>query len=1090
MPTPWTWGRPLRWVLGLELIFVLALAQVMFAGYRLGVGNQSIQIPFLKHWMDPKLYANDPMVKQTLADYPSFFFRLLATVVTEQNLYSAYFWLHVATAAAVLAAAYFLGRAIFKDRVSGVVLALLMLAGHHKALAGDDLYSVGFTHTWAVFPLALWAITLLYKEWYWAAFALVGIIFNLHALTAGYLLAMFLTWAIFDYRQVGWRWRLGGMLILFALLASPTMLDMLQHRQHFGAEWLERTRVRSADHSFASSWWTTGARDIPRFALLAALAGVSLAFSAPWRNQRKSLLMAAGVGGLFLIGFVFSDIWPVATVVRAQLFRSSRLLVVLMLAHIAHSIVSAWRLALAWPAERRGREAWRGSSDEPVVADIENTAPVGMIGRLLEVLLATAMFVILALPGLTALAPWLLLAAVGVAVLNGRLGLSQAIVAGLALLVVAAAWRTIDYDIPGIDGALSLEVTRQGLREAGRWLWIALGAGALVWVMLRLPVGPRTRLCVSVAVFYACVLISLHGQRWLADVATPAQDPWVQVQLWAERSTPKDALFMTPPEQGGFRIYSDRSVVCEWRDGTQLYFSADFAKDWWDKLTTLRPVSYDAQGTKELMQGKTLQRMDDREIIKLAKSYGATHVVLPAGQNRELNRKFSNGAWAVYEPRILDAQDAFIENVALPNIEKYRKSNARLELSDADGRTLTEGTYEINQTRQAFGFGVSIPFFQDPVGDPGPDFEPPPVTPKELAMVKGVFNYSVIPFSAKWQRLEPEEGQRHYEELDKYVDWCAKNGIRMEFHYLSGFTPRWVQLKSREEQKEAWLRHCRQCVDRYHDRIKYWQVINDSRLTMWAAEAFREIHAKYPDLKLGTSNCSQFYSPYSGVQALSGGMMLGASEIEELQAEGVKVDFFSSHGHKPMGVWPDMRMVYEALDAFASYGVKVHVSEATLDIGLAMVSQVRTEQKWSPELAAEFFEKYYTVLFSHPAMEAINYWDLSASIVRPMGGRGGMQIGGTGQAGLLDPNNNDAPRPLYLKLKELIHDRWMTRISDTLARDGAVAFRGFHGDYEITVRIPSGKVLKGTFSVQPDSENKLQLKLIEEGAGSSVAAGR
>ena len=187
----------------------------------------------------------------------------------------------------------------------------------------------------------------------------------------------------------------------------------------------------------------------------------------------------------------------------------------------------------------------------------------------------------------------------------------------------------------------------------------------------------------------------------------------------------------------------------------------------------------------------------------------------------------------------------------------------------------------------------------------------------------------------------------------------------------------------------------------------------------------------------------------------------------------------------------DVAEVRKALDAFAEYGVKIHVSEATLDLGLAMVSQVRPEKNWTPELAAEFYEKYYTVLFSHPAMEAINYWDLSTSIVRPMGGgRGNMMIGGTGQAGLLDPNNNDAPRPLYLKLKELIRDRWMTRISDTLTREGAVAFRGFHGDYQITVRTPSGKVLKGKFSVQPDSENKLQLKLIEEGAGGSVATGR
>src|SRR5436309_847714 len=90
-------GRLVRAVLGVELLVLLALAQVMFAGYRLGVGNQSIQIPFLKHWIDQTLYANDSMVKQTLADYPSYFFKLLAMVVGRVDLYSAYFWLHVAT---------------------------------------------------------------------------------------------------------------------------------------------------------------------------------------------------------------------------------------------------------------------------------------------------------------------------------------------------------------------------------------------------------------------------------------------------------------------------------------------------------------------------------------------------------------------------------------------------------------------------------------------------------------------------------------------------------------------------------------------------------------------------------------------------------------------------------------------------------------------------------------------------------------------------------------------------------------------------------------------------------------------------------
>src|SRR4051794_29366000 len=88
-----------RWLLAAQLFLLLALAQILFAGYRVGVGNQSIQIPFLKHFIDPQLYANDPMLKQTLADYPSYFFRLLAPLVARVDLYSAYFYLHVLTAA-------------------------------------------------------------------------------------------------------------------------------------------------------------------------------------------------------------------------------------------------------------------------------------------------------------------------------------------------------------------------------------------------------------------------------------------------------------------------------------------------------------------------------------------------------------------------------------------------------------------------------------------------------------------------------------------------------------------------------------------------------------------------------------------------------------------------------------------------------------------------------------------------------------------------------------------------------------------------------------------------------------------------------
>src|SRR5437763_16559400 len=95
-------GQVLGRILWLEAAILLAVVQVLFAGYRMGVGNQTIQIPFLKQWANPSLYANDPMVAGTLKDYPSFFFRGLALLTRFANVPLLYFVLHVAAAVGVL----------------------------------------------------------------------------------------------------------------------------------------------------------------------------------------------------------------------------------------------------------------------------------------------------------------------------------------------------------------------------------------------------------------------------------------------------------------------------------------------------------------------------------------------------------------------------------------------------------------------------------------------------------------------------------------------------------------------------------------------------------------------------------------------------------------------------------------------------------------------------------------------------------------------------------------------------------------------------------------------------------------------------
>ena len=46
-----------------------------------------------------------------------------------------------------------------------------------------------------------------------------------------------------------------------------------------------------------------------------------------------------------------------------------------------------------------------------------------------------------------------------------------------------------------------------------------------------------------------------------------------------------------------------------------------------------------------------------------------------------------------------------------------------------------------------------------------------------------------------------------------------------------------------------------------------------------------------------------------------------------------------------------------------------------------------------------------------------------------------------------------SPKPVYNRLKKLIHETWHTEETLTTDGEGRAAFRGFQGDYEVTVTV-------------------------------------
>jgi hypothetical protein len=95
----------------------------------------------------------------------------------------------------------------------------------------------------------------------------------------------------------------------------------------------------------------------------------------------------------------------------------------------------------------------------------------------------------------------------------------------------------------------------------------------------------------------------------------------------------------------------------------------------------------------------------------------------------------------------------------------------------------------------------------------------------------------------------------------------------------------------------------------------------------------------------------------------------------------------------------------------------------------------------------------YRLYFSHPAVAAITWWDLSDQ---------GSYADGELPMGLL--RYDMSPKPAYDELMRLVKGEWWTTTSESVRSDGTAHFRGYYGTYRVTVRVEN-KVYEGQFEM-------------------------
>ena len=445
--------------------------------------------------------------------------------------------------------------------------------------------------------------------------------------------------------------------------------------------------------------------------------------------------------------------------------------------------------------------------------------------------------------------------------------------------------------------------------------------------------------------------------------------------------------------------------------------------------------------------------MNRRDFLK-ATGYSAASVAL------------SRPLFAAKEQRneILDQADA--------HIEKHRKGDAVLKLAGPDGEPLQNGlTVKIEQKRHKFLFGCNI--FKL-----GRCRTPEDNTAYEKRFAE-LLNFATLPFY--WWNYERKRGNPDDDRTDQIVRWCKAHNVKTKGHPLAWnyVDPRWLP-KEPTEAMQLQLKRIGRCVRRFKDDIDIWDVVNEAthydrdqikKQAPILTEAIRKmgigayVRKAFKAARQANPKATLLINDYRT------GPDYANKVISELLDENDRplYDVIGIQSHMHGGGWP-VRKAWEVCERFAKFGKPLHFTETTLVSGV-QGWELRKKRKdpdfrWisTPEgekRQAEQVAEFYRVLFSHPAVEAITWWDFTDQNAWQQA-----------PAGLV--RENMTPKPAYEELERLIKGQWWTQAQTTTDAGGTARFRGFLGEYEISTQV-DGKKLTGTFRLDKTATDKIDV---------------
>jgi endo-1,4-beta-xylanase len=406
-------------------------------------------------------------------------------------------------------------------------------------------------------------------------------------------------------------------------------------------------------------------------------------------------------------------------------------------------------------------------------------------------------------------------------------------------------------------------------------------------------------------------------------------------------------------------------------------------------------------------------------------------------------------------------------------IEKHRKGGVHIRFTDSKGEPLSGVNYEIVQTGHDFLFGANIFMLQG--------FEQAGENKQFEENFLKLFNYASAPFY--WKTLEPQPDQLRFVATsqqiyrrpppDLVLDFCRKHHLTIKGHTLVWehpvhSMPDWLPKDTAAIEKLIDKR-MQEIAARYSSQIKIWDVVNEALKLHpgvimpkdYVFKSFKQAEKLFPGSQLLINEVTS--QSWDNLQHENSPYYL---QIQNLLQRGAKIDgiglqfhFFSEDYHNRVVAGEAMQpqTMYRALDLLSDFKKPLHVTEITIP-----TLPATTEGE---AIQATLTENFYRLWFSHPAVEAITWWNTVDETAVPGEDKW--------KGGLL--GRDFSPKPSFTVLNNLINKEWRTNITGK-TKESELDFRGFYGKYRVKIR-KGNKVTEKEIHVSKGTENEFTIEL-------------